>query len=445
VELRRKLLVFPVRKLLLRNTVDFGHEIPPPALQWRGNGSLVQRSLRDVPLRQMGERWLARWLHLTWLPRAAILISIGTACDAKAFAEGDARIKFDPYKAGPVADSVVFPSFGCVGSVAKVGTLREAKALMAEGDREKPQPQDKGWSPEFLTGLAVWGASYAVTDRQGARVTVMDSTFLNRREWGTKGSGPGELQSPVAVAFDQRGDTIWVLDDRRKAIIGFDLSGRFVREFAVPATAVDFAVQPDGTFYVAHQFMIAGAHGPVTIVSRVGSGREPSPVLSVDASELSPPRFVLPGFMAPRVRALGHFIAVIYSAAGVVDVFDAGKGQFTRVSTIRTCISKELVAAYAKQRGDSKHVQSWVSLVADVRLEGDTIVTISARADLEKRYAIQRFNLNTGQDLGAVALPAGRLRLPEELRFGARGSELVAINAARGIVVRLDVRKKDMP
>lgn len=369
----------------------------------------------------------------------------GSACsDARAFSDGASRMHLDLAKQFPVTpDTLKFPSVGCVRSVGATHSLREVSALVPEGERDRARPQDTGWMPEEMVDLAHRGQYYAIVDRKAAQVYLMDSAYSGRRTIGRKGSGPGEMQMPVAVEFDPRGDTLWVLDNGRHVILGFTTQGRFVRELRAPSRTSDLALASDGSIYVAHELLIFNARGGRALISKVGpTPNDTTPVVTVDATQLLPPRFVLPGTMSLRIRGVGPYIAVLYQAAGVVELYEKKASSLSLVSTIKGCVAPEIADALEKQRVAKSGSQSWVSLVTDVMVRGDTLFLINNREDKNKRYAVQRFLARTGADAGAIVMNSGPIKLPEELRFGADPTDIVSFSQARGVVIRFDASRK---
>ena len=72
-----------------------------------------------------------------------------------------------------------------------------------------------------------------MTDTGNARVVVYgpDGTF--RREFGTKGTGPSQLDEPVGIAVSADGTRIYVADSTNARISIFDAQGQPVAQWAV--------------------------------------------------------------------------------------------------------------------------------------------------------------------------------------------------------------------
>jgi len=74
-----------------------------------------------------------------------------------------------------------------------------------------------------------------------------DGQFI--KEWGTKGSGPGEFNLPHSLVFDSRGRLL-VADRSNKRIQLFDQNGTFLEEWKQFGEASGLYIFPDDTLYV---------------------------------------------------------------------------------------------------------------------------------------------------------------------------------------------------
>jgi hypothetical protein len=84
-----------------------------------------------------------------------------------------------------------------------------------------------------------------------------DATAAALTPFGSKGTAPGQLERPQGAAVDAEGN-VWVSDRVRNRIIGFDKSGKFLREIGVGGTADGqikdprgLAIAPNGNIWVA--------------------------------------------------------------------------------------------------------------------------------------------------------------------------------------------------
>jgi streptogramin lyase len=92
-----------------------------------------------------------------------------------------------------------------------------------------------------------------VTDGHGgdtnARVVKFSKDGKFIKAWGKKGSGPGEFNTPHAIAMDSQG-RIFVADRSNSRIQIFDQDGRFLAEWKQFGAPSGIAVMPDDTMFV---------------------------------------------------------------------------------------------------------------------------------------------------------------------------------------------------
>ena len=74
-----------------------------------------------------------------------------------------------------------------------------------------------------------------------------DGTFV--KEWGKKGSGPGELSEPHTIALDSRG-RVFVGDRENNRIQIFDQDGKFLAEWRQFGRPSGISITSDDTIYV---------------------------------------------------------------------------------------------------------------------------------------------------------------------------------------------------
>jgi DNA-binding beta-propeller fold protein YncE len=93
-----------------------------------------------------------------------------------------------------------------------------------------------------------------VTDshRNGLNNRVVKLTREGKyvKEWGRKGSGPGELSEPHTIAMDSRG-RLFVGDRENNRIQIFDQEGTFIAEWRQFGRPSGIFITPDDTIYVA--------------------------------------------------------------------------------------------------------------------------------------------------------------------------------------------------
>ena len=112
------------------------------------------------------------------------------------------------------------------------------------------------------------------------------------KEWGTKGSGPGQISEPHTIAMDSRG-RLFVGDRENNRIQIFDQDGRFIdqwRQFGRPS---GIYITRDDTIYVADSESgpDTGAHELMGIKKgiRIGSAKDGSVTAFIEDMESTAP------------------------------------------------------------------------------------------------------------------------------------------------------------
>ena len=110
----------------------------------------------------------------------------------------------------------------------------EGEVLMTLGQPGvRGESQDLFNEPSDLT-IAPNGDIYVadghIAQRSNARIVVFNSAGEFLRAWGTKGSGPGELDCPHSIALDSQG-RVFVGDRTNNRLQIFTPDGRFIAEW----------------------------------------------------------------------------------------------------------------------------------------------------------------------------------------------------------------------
>jgi sugar lactone lactonase YvrE len=104
-----------------------------------------------------------------------------------------------------------------------------------------------------------------------------DGTFV--KEWGKKGSGPGEISEPHTIALDSRG-RVFVGDRENNRVQIFDQDGKFIAEWRQFGRPSGITITADDTIYVtdSESGPDTGAHELTGIKKgiRIGSARDGS-------------------------------------------------------------------------------------------------------------------------------------------------------------------------
>jgi len=104
------------------------------------------------------------------------------------------------------------------------------------------QPTDVAWDSQ--------GNTYITDGYVNSRVAKYDKNGDWVKSWGTKGNGPGQFNTPHAIAVD-RDDNVYVGDRANRRIQVFDTDGNFKRMFSIdvppdPASRAANGATPTG-------------------------------------------------------------------------------------------------------------------------------------------------------------------------------------------------------
>jgi DNA-binding beta-propeller fold protein YncE len=108
-----------------------------------------------------------------------------------------------------------------------------------------------------------------------ARILKFDRTGRLLRTWGSKGSGPGELAQPHALAMDSQG-RLFVGDRSNNRIQIFDQNGRYLDEWRQFSRPSGLEIDRNDMIYVAdsESGSVNPAHGEWKRGIRIGSARD---------------------------------------------------------------------------------------------------------------------------------------------------------------------------
>jgi len=96
------------------------------------------------------------------------------------------------------------------------------KGVRGNDDKHFGQPQDIAWLPD--------GTILIADGLTNSRVVKFDKSGKYISEWGSKGSGPGQLRGPHAIATD-RSRRVYVADRGNHRIQVFDENGKFLAQW----------------------------------------------------------------------------------------------------------------------------------------------------------------------------------------------------------------------
>lgn len=94
------------------------------------------------------------------------------------------------------------------------------------------------------------GGFYVSDGYENTRVMRFDARGRFLRQWGSRGSGPGQLDLPHGIALDSMG-RVYVADRSNARVQVFDSAGRFVADWHGPLLGRPYgvAVGPDGSVF----------------------------------------------------------------------------------------------------------------------------------------------------------------------------------------------------
>jgi sugar lactone lactonase YvrE len=120
------------------------------------------------------------------------------------------------------------------------------------------------------------------------RVVKFDRTGKFIKEWGKKGSGPGEISEPHTIAMDSRG-RLFVGDRENNRIQIFDQNGTFIAQWTQFGRPSGIFITKDDTIYVtdSESGPDTGAHELMGIKKgiRIGSAKDGSVKAFIEDSE----------------------------------------------------------------------------------------------------------------------------------------------------------------
>lgn len=125
----------------------------------------------------------------------------------------------------------------------------EGQLLRTLGTKGKPgdthetfnRPTDVGFLPN---------GDFFVTDGYGnSRVVKFSRDGKYLMEWGKRGKGPGEFDTPHVIVIDSR-QTLYVSDRENNRIQIFDANGKFLRQWTHLGATQGMALSPQGDLWI---------------------------------------------------------------------------------------------------------------------------------------------------------------------------------------------------
>ena len=137
---------------------------------------------------------------------------------------------------------------------------RDGKLLLSLGERAKPGEDQRHFNRPSDVAIAPDGSIFVSDGYGNNRIVKFDSTGRFQRQWGTKGSRPGQFQLPHSLTIDAQ-RRVWIVDRGNARVQAFDLDGGFLFEWRGPP-------------FVSPQSIDVAADGHVFVVEL---GNEPPP------------------------------------------------------------------------------------------------------------------------------------------------------------------------
>jgi len=128
-------------------------------------------------------------------------------------------------------------------------TTDGSKVLMTLGTKGVSGDGPNEFNGVTDVAIAPTGDIFVADGHVNSRIVKFSKDGKFIKEWGKKGSGPGEFNLPHSIVFDSRGRLL-VADRSNKRIQLFDQNGTFLEEWKQFGEASGLYIFPDDTLYV---------------------------------------------------------------------------------------------------------------------------------------------------------------------------------------------------
>lgn len=240
-----------------------------------------------------------------------------------------------------------------------------------------------------------------VLDATRPAVVRLTSQGKRLASWGRKGSGPGELDQPTALAVAN--NQVFIAQKNGR-IAKFTIDGKLIRTTRLDFTPSDIAVTNDGSLYVSSDVFrgrVEGWAGNLPLVQRLDADslRLLGTVATYNAKTLQSRPFLAANRTEVRLTpGPDGLLAVWTTFDKAVDVYREGK----LVARFQGCMPDKVLAAYKRQRSHEGGFQHALRVTGGVAFENSRRVRI-----LEPEYpdsaVLVTFDLPSGKAVGAIA------------------------------------------
>jgi DNA-binding beta-propeller fold protein YncE len=130
---------------------------------------------------------------------------------------------------------------------------RDGKLLFTLGVKGKPATDSKTFNRPTDIAFTRNGDFYISDGYGNSRVVKFSKDGKYLLDWGKRGTGPGEFNTPHSVAVDSKG-TVYVSDRENNRIQIFDPNGKFLRQWThLGATQNIFITPQDQMWIITHR------------------------------------------------------------------------------------------------------------------------------------------------------------------------------------------------
>lgn len=129
----------------------------------------------------------------------------------------------------------------------------KGELLLALGIKGKPATDSQSFNRPTDISFAPSGEFYVSDGYGNSRVVKFSKAGKYVMDWGKRGTGPGEFNTPHSIAVDSKG-AVYVSDRENNRIQVFDGNGKFLREWKhLGATQNIFITPKDEMWIITHR------------------------------------------------------------------------------------------------------------------------------------------------------------------------------------------------